>query len=107
MIDLAKMIIEKRQAEKRQARPHLIVSDIESRRFTAVLDAMDERLDPEKIERTRIAKYLVENEPVLIRDLLPEVMFYLPLRRRRCRANPRGRPGRTLAAATLLRKRLI
>ncbi len=103
MIDLAKMIIEKRQAEKRQARPHLIVSDvvsdIESRRFTAVLDAMDERIDPEKIERTRIAKYLVENEPVLIRDLLPEVMYYLPLRRRRCRANPRGRPGRTLAAA--------
>ncbi len=64
-----------------------IVSDFESRRFTAVLDAMDERLDPEKIERTIIAKYLVENEPVLIGDLLPEVMFYLPQRQRRCRAN--------------------
>ncbi|MBA7530527.1 hypothetical protein ES705_22735 [subsurface metagenome] len=54
-----------------------IVSDIESRKFTAVLDAMDERLDPGKIERTRIAKYLTENEPVLLRNVLPAVIAEL------------------------------
>lgn len=48
------------------------MSDIESRRFTAVLDAMEERIDPEKIERMRIANvmYRTENEPVLMRDIL-------------------------------------
>jgi hypothetical protein len=55
------------------------VSDIESRRFTAVLDAMEEHIDPEKIERTIIAnaKYRIGNEPVLLRNVLPVVMAEL------------------------------
>ncbi len=54
-----------------------IVSDIESRKFTAVLDAMEEHIDPDKIERTIIAKCLIENEPVLMCDILPAVMAEL------------------------------
>jgi hypothetical protein len=60
---------------------------IESRRFTAILDAMEDRIDPDKIERTRIAnaKYRIETKPVLIRDILPKVMNDIR-RQRRCRA---------------------
>ncbi|MBA7519249.1 hypothetical protein ES705_11335 [subsurface metagenome] len=50
------------------------MGDVESRKYTAILDAMEDRIDPDKIERTRIARCYKENEPILQRDILPVVM---------------------------------
>ncbi len=51
-----------------------VVGDVESRKYTAILDAMEDRIDPDEIERTRNAKCYKENEPVLPRDILPGMM---------------------------------
>jgi len=54
MIDLAKIIIEKRQAEKRQAKRRQ-AKEWQSKKWQAI-------------------KQYVENEPILLRDILPDVM---------------------------------
>lgn len=70
MVDLAKMVMEKRQAEKRQAKRRQAKRCQAKRRQT--------------IENQ--AKICRENEPVLLRDILPKVMFDI-LQQQRCRAN--------------------
>jgi len=67
VIDLAKMIVEKRQAEKRQAK----------RRQAKEWQAKEWRA---------IIRYM-ENEPVLLRDILPEVLMALSFRRYPCSAD--------------------
>jgi len=60
MIDLAEMIVEKRQAEKRQAKRRQ-AKEWQSKKWRAIIRYM-------------------ENEPVLLRDILPEVLMALSFR---------------------------
>ena len=84
MVDLAKMIVEKRQAEKRQAKRRQ-AKEWQSKKWRAII------------------RY-VENEPVLLRDVLPDVMKTIRLPMAVCRAMASGVPADGLCGARASRR---